>query len=853
MSSNEDELRKSPKKRKTVQRACDHCRIRRKRCDQPAYPQTKCSNCIERNIACTFKAEPKRRGMPKGYLEVLEHRLRLLEGLVVKLCPDKIMLHSLIYDLDAEYATYFPSDAMTSDSTSRFSVSSFFIPATRPSPSAETKSENDVLDITHRVVSLTLGSKDDLFRDDEVEEEGHILPERQELSFKSDDNLRFWGRSSKMMLMQTALLLALKNKYATGSSVKQRILQNRRPFFWKRLPWDKDTIRPNVNYTFPPPDLIKKLTDAYFEHVNFLYPLLHKPTFDRAVINNLHLHDEGFGSVLLLVCAVGSRYTDCIDERTLFDGENSPYSAGWKWYNQVQVVKSGLVDSPTLYDLQLYCLAVLFLVGFCEPPSMWLLAGFGIRLAQDVGAHRRRVPRERLTVEDELWKRAFWVLVFLDRMISSSVGRPCATFDENFDLDMPIECDDEYWENSNPEYCFKQPEGVPSTVSAFNQHLQLCKIISFTMSSIYSTKTKWLKLILKSEWEQHIVTELDSALNSWIGALPEYLRWDPNHQTDNRFFKLSGSLITTYHYIQTLVHRPFIRFNDPPGSALAFPSLAICTSAARSCSLVMEQLMKRTSVMYPYMQMTCLTAGVVLLVNIWGGKCSGVAPDPKAMKQVEICKDVLRKAEERWHHAGALLDVLNELTSAGEMILPEDGSRQSESNSAWNGSSLSSSFQSSISSSGLPISNVYQPVPHGSQLYPQGLDNSEPIDTYQRDAQQTIHFTSFYNDSGSSNYYGSCDNPFNQTPGGYPSSHDAPQSGMESDVFENYDLNTNMVNIDSYQQATVDSNTMAMWFNAPNGFQRNEWDSFLANFAEVSNEVNHQHMTAGQQRSFSMY
>ncbi|KAF8998988.1 hypothetical protein BDQ17DRAFT_771221 [Cyathus striatus] len=68
MSSNEDELRNSQKKRKTVQRACDNCRKKRKRCDQPAYPQTKCLNCIGDGVACTFKAEPKKRGMPKGYL-----------------------------------------------------------------------------------------------------------------------------------------------------------------------------------------------------------------------------------------------------------------------------------------------------------------------------------------------------------------------------------------------------------------------------------------------------------------------------------------------------------------------------------------------------------------------------------------------------------------------------------------------------------------------------------------------------------------------------------------------------------------------------------------------------------------
>lgn len=36
------------------------------------------------------------------------------------------------------------------------------------------------------------------------------------------------------------------------------------------------------------------------------------------------------------------------------------------------------------------------------------MVGIGIRLAQDVGAHRRRTQNGELTVEDELWKRAFW-------------------------------------------------------------------------------------------------------------------------------------------------------------------------------------------------------------------------------------------------------------------------------------------------------------------------------------------------------------------------------------------------------------------------------------------------------------
>lgn len=56
-------------------------------------------------------------------------------------------------------------------------------------------------------------------------------------------------------------------------------------------------------------------------------------------------------------------------------------------------------------------LAVQFLQGSSAPQSCWTMVGIGIRLAQDVGAHRRKVHQRALTVEDELWKRAFWYTI----------------------------------------------------------------------------------------------------------------------------------------------------------------------------------------------------------------------------------------------------------------------------------------------------------------------------------------------------------------------------------------------------------------------------------------------------------
>lgn len=54
----------------------------------------------------------------------------------------------------------------------------------------------------------------------------------------------------------------------------------------------------------------------------------------------------------------------------------------------------------------------------------------GLRKAQDVGAHRRTVYKRKPTADEELWKRAVWCLIVLDRTGSTSLGRPCGIGEE---------------------------------------------------------------------------------------------------------------------------------------------------------------------------------------------------------------------------------------------------------------------------------------------------------------------------------------------------------------------------------------------------------------------------------------
>jgi hypothetical protein len=161
------------------------------------------------------------------------------------------------------------------------------------------------------------------------------------------------------------------------------------------------------------------------------------------------------------VCANASRYID--DPRVLVD--DSPLlSAGWKYFEQVHIGGDSFLVAASLFDLQMRCvraayplfdlsltlfqLAMTFLQGSSIPQTSWLVIGIGIRIAQDVGAHRRKIHERKPSILGEQWKRAFWsvhthscvmdpmnaflyrCLVLYDRFSASILGRACSIQDE---------------------------------------------------------------------------------------------------------------------------------------------------------------------------------------------------------------------------------------------------------------------------------------------------------------------------------------------------------------------------------------------------------------------------------------
>ncbi|THG99014.1 hypothetical protein EW026_g3251 [Hermanssonia centrifuga] len=103
-----------------------------------------------------------------------------------------------------------------------------------------------------------------------------------------------------------------------------------------------------------------------------------------------------------------------------------------------------------------------------------------------------------------------------------------------------------------------------------------------------------------------------------------------------------------------MVHRPFIP-SSRKASPVSFPSLAICTNAARSAIHVLDRYYERVGVPYYHWHHSLFVSGIVLLLNIWGAKRSGSSvPVDKEMGEVHKAMTMLKALEPRWHSAGRL-------------------------------------------------------------------------------------------------------------------------------------------------------------------------------------------------------
>ncbi|KAJ7731907.1 fungal-specific transcription factor domain-containing protein [Mycena maculata] len=832
------------------QRACDVCRRRKSGCEGSQRPGDKCLTCLDANLECTYIDAARQRITKSRYVVDLEKRLEHSEVLNHRLRTE-------IAKLRTELSRARLNDSNSKDDNYR-----------------SNSREQDGGSATLHILRTELQTVSAPAPAPHAEDLQDAELERQLEALSMDTERGFYGKSSNSALVKAAIDLKAEVRRgehraagqewpASGgflhteqtinplwtvasSNIPEKIpdglepfmdsngfraagevLTSRRLHYWTFKPWNNTALRTHA-YSFPPPDLAAQLIDLYFTRAHVYIPLLHRQTFERSVGMGVHHWDNSFAATMLLVCAIGSRWSD--DPRVLASpggngGRTGHLECGWEWFNQVPPARKHLFGQATLYDLQYFCLAVHFLLGTSVPRASWMFLGIGLRLALDAGAHRRTSPVEEPSVEREQWKRAFWVMVYLDGYVSSLMGRACAIQYDDFDLDPLLECDDEYWEH--PTHPFQQPHGVPSRIVFFNSLLRLNHILSLTLKILYSLRKVRAMLAIDAEREEHFVADLDSALNRWRDQVPEHLSWDPE-RTHPVFFDQSVALNCAYYHLQILIHRSFIppvRKEAPTG----LPSMAICTSAARACTNMLDlQRQRKGNEPVNFNMSVVFTSALVLLLNVWSGKRTGSMCDPsREIANVHKCMEVIRLCDDRWQNAGILWYVLIPVdlgTSSSSMILSRDIL-----------SELVSLDQPAMERRGVSFDNS----PGQQQANPTSTEDMLHLMLkWPRPQQYTSDSRSY--DSPDILLHGSSQgNIEGATIGGTGAMGATP---MHFDVFPTQ-TNAYLPSMDATGQASreMDGLTgpsgddwLALWLNVPTGFQADELDNYLNNFSEFA-------------------
>ncbi|KAI0930432.1 hypothetical protein AcW1_009125 [Taiwanofungus camphoratus] len=477
-----------------------------------------------------------------------------------------------------------------------------------------------------------------------------------------DSQWRFHGKSSSFKLINTTREFKQQHMdEVSGTSVQEQTdkdaAQEHRPNFaprrseyWRSLPWEiswegtDHSVTPSFLLSkFPSLDLAESLIQLYFDRNNRLFPLLHRPTFEHQWREGLYKNDVWFACVCMSMFGVASRWSN--DPRVLPSGyaECSGESddgiwalAGVKYIDvalDVHRRHRSILIPANLFEIQTLVLMAMYLRGTIAHAESWTLVGIGVRKAQDVGAHRRKVYGHKPTAEEELWKRAIWHLITIDRLGSMLIDRPCSSRDEDFDLEFPLEVDDEYWQDSSGEWTFQQPREKPSLVTAFVYWAKLAQVSGFALKIVRSIGKAKLNPLgqVGPRWSEEKFAQLNELMLEWVASIPEYLKWSSGIQ-DDVLAAQSATLYLSYYLLQITVYRPFISIPRILASNAArgeqcrnvanqpdFPlsALSICVNAAKAGTYILEALSpRRASRQTIIVQLAFVYAGV-LLVNLW--------------------------------------------------------------------------------------------------------------------------------------------------------------------------------------------------------------------------------------------
>lgn len=96
-----------------------------------------------------------------------------------------------------------------------------------------------------------------------------------------------------------------------------------------------------------------------------------------------------------------------------------------------------------MQNIEAMVLLVVYHLRTASSHGMWYMIGLAMRTAIDLGLHRKANEINMDPFTAQMRRRLFWVVYYLERVVSMSLGRPFSISDRHIDLDLPLDIDDD--------------------------------------------------------------------------------------------------------------------------------------------------------------------------------------------------------------------------------------------------------------------------------------------------------------------------------------------------------------------------------------------------------------------------
>lgn len=286
---------------------------------------------------------------------------------------------------------------------------------------------------------------------------------------------------------------------------------------------------------FPQYDLLYKLADLFFKHINTWCPILHRhSTLNRLFQSNLEQEDK---ILLHAIVATTLRYAN--DDRLTHEFRERQHKI-----SEDKVILYGMKHS-SVKSLQALVILSLDLIGDSNGPPGWNMLAVLTRSVVQLGLavestslsvspifpsiytlRAMILPEPTDFIEDESRRRLFWVIYMLDRYATTATAFDYALDDKDIDRKLPCR-DDLYNKNELVETrWFRAVDrddyvGIldkPENLGSFSYYIEIIGILS----KIHKFLKKPVDIGALSDVEnwQREYRELDRELQSWKYNLP---------------------------------------------------------------------------------------------------------------------------------------------------------------------------------------------------------------------------------------------------------------------------------------------------------------------------------------------